>query len=150
MVQKDLASVPAEHHSLYFWNGADKFYTDYIFGYSSEKERRLKLISEIEKNKIGFAEPLRKAVSDLDGNDISGYLDYEKFVVSEICTDGLEINDVTGIENNICTLETAVQCRCCADDKEHFLEICFVVRYDLSSEMTADVKIDCISEEYYD
>ena len=59
-------------------------------------------------------------------------------------------NDIISIENNICTLETAVQCRCCADDKEHFLEICFVVRYDLSSEMTADVKIDCISEEYYD
>lgn len=150
VIQSDLASVSAEHHNIYFWNGAEKFCTDYIFRYNSEKDYRLKLISETEKNKKGFAEPLRKAVSDLEGKDISDYLGYEKFVVSEICTDGFEINDIISIENNICTLETAVQCRCCADDKEHFLEICFVVRYDLLSETTAECEIDCISEEYYD
>ena len=150
VIQSDLASVSAEHHNIYFWNGAEKFCTDYIFRYNSEKDYRLKLISETEKNKKGFADPLRKAVSDLEGKDISDYLGYEKFVVSEICTDGFEINDIISIENNICTLETAVQCSCCADDKEHFLEICFVVRYDLLSETTAECEIDCISEEYYD
>ncbi len=54
VIQSNLASVSAEHHNIYFWNGAEKLCTDYIFRYNSEKEYRLKLISETEKTQKGL------------------------------------------------------------------------------------------------